>query len=232
MKISDNVQQIRLRIEKACARTGRNIKSVNLIAVSKTHSVEKIKEAYKSGLKKFGENRVQEAREKYSALKQLPLEWHLIGHLQKNKVKYAVEIFDYIHSIDSIELAEKIEKRLEQTGKNLKGFIEVKLSPEETKHGVRENNLHSLARFCHGLKHLKIIGLMTVPPYFEDVEMVRPYFIKLRKLKDRLNKDIFNGKLTELSMGMTHDFEVAIEEGATYVRIGTGIFGERNYHGD
>ena len=143
-----------------------------------------------------------------------------------------MKIFHYIHSIDSIELAEKIEKRLDALGKEIKGFIEVKLSEEETKHGVSVEGLNTLAEYCANLRWLKIIGLMTVPPYFEDVEKVRPYFRKLKELKEELNKNVFNGTLTELSMGMTHDFEVAIEEGATYVRIGTGIFGERNYHGN
>ncbi len=232
MMIKNNFYEIAKRIEKACKRVNRDFQGIKLIAVSKTQPSERIIEAYNAGLKRFGENRVQEAKEKFAVLKDYPIEWHLIGHLQKNKVKYAVEIFDFIHSIDSIELAEKIEKRLEKTGRKIKGLIQVKLSHEETKHGVSESDLLPLTEFCAGLKNLEIIGLMTVPPYFEDVEMVRPYFAKLRELKEELNEKVFKGKLTELSMGMTHDFEVAIEEGATYVRIGTGIFGERNYDGN
>ncbi len=232
MTIASNLEYLREKIEKACLKANRNPDEIKVVAVSKTHPVEKIIEGYNAGLRIFGENRVQEAREKFERLKDYSIEWHLIGHLQKNKVKYAVNIFDFIHSIDSVELAEKVEKRLEQSGKTIKGFIQVKLSEEETKHGVDPDKLDIVADYCSKLSYLKIIGLMTVPPYFEDVEKVRPYFARLRKLKDELNKSFFNGKLTELSMGMTHDFDVAIEEGATYVRIGTGIFGERNYDGN
>ena len=232
MTIASNIEGIKKRLKQACFKSGRKPEEVNIVAVSKTHPVEKIIKAYNCGLKVFGENRVQEAREKFERLKDYPIEWHLIGHLQKNKVNHAVKIFHYIHSIDSIELAEKVEKRLEAMGKEIKGFIEVKLSEEESKHGVSIGDLDPLAEYCAGLRYLKIIGLMVVPPYFEDVEKVRPYFRKLRELREELNKKIFNGTLTELSMGMTHDFEVAIEEGATYVRIGTGIFGERNYDGN
>ena len=232
MTIANNIERVKKRVEQACLKSGRSPEEVIIVAVSKTHPVEKVVEAFNCGLKVFGENRVQEAREKFKFLKDYPIEWHLIGHLQKNKVNHAVKIFHYIHSIDSIELAEKIEKRLDALGKEIKGFIEVKLSEEETKHGVSVEGLNTLAEYCANLRWLKIIGLMTVPPYFEDVEKVRPYFRKLKELKEELNKNVFNGTLTELSMGMTHDFEVAIEEGATYVRIGTGIFGERNYHGN
>ncbi len=232
MTIANNIERIKKRVEQACLKSGRNPEEVKIVAVSKTHPVEKIIEAYNCGIKTFGENRVQEAREKFERLKDYPIEWHLIGHLQKNKVNHAVRIFDYIHSIDSVALAEKVEKRLEALGKEIKGFIEVKLSEEESKHGVSISDLDTLAEYCAGLRYLKVIGLMVVPPYFEDVERVRPYFRKLMELREELNKKIFNGTLSELSMGMTHDFEVAIEEGATYVRIGTGIFGERNYHGN
>ena len=230
--IEENLSFVRKRIEKACLKAGRDFSEIKIVAVSKTHPVEKIVEAYSCGLRIFGENRVQEALQKKEALKDYEIEWHLVGHLQKNKVKHAVDIFDFIHSIDSIELAEKIEKKLEAKNKTLKGFIQVKLSHEESKHGISPDELESLAEFCANLNRLKIIGLMTVPPYFENIEEVRPYFTRLRELRDRLNQKIFNGRLTELSMGMTHDFEVAIEEGATYVRIGTGIFGERNYGGN
>ena len=230
--IRDNLKKVEEKIITACQKAGRNPEEVKLVAVSKNHTVEKIVEAYNCGLRIFGENRVQEAREKFSQIRFKDIEWHLIGHLQTNKVKYAVDIFSYIHSIDRIELAEKLEKRLERNNKIIKGFIQVKLSHEETKHGVAKEDLIPLAEYCAGLKQIEIVGLMTVPPYFEDAEMVRPYFSELRKLKDMLNEKVFNGKLTELSMGMTHDFHVAIEEGATYVRIGTGIFGERNYGGN
>ncbi len=227
--IRDNVRKIKDRILSACLKAGRNPEEVKLVAVSKNHSVEKIVEAYNCGLRIFGENRVQEAREKFSQIKFGDMEWHLIGHLQTNKIKYAAEIFDFIHSIDRLELAKKLENRLEQAGKNIKAFIQVKLSHEQTKHGIDKSELVSLAEFCTGLKRIEVVGLMTVPPYFENAEKVRPYFAELRILKDMLNEKVFKGKLTELSMGMTHDFHVAIEEGATYVRIGTGIFGERNY---
>ncbi len=232
MTIANNIDRIKKKIKEVCRKSDRHSEEIKLIAVSKTHPVEKIVEAFHCGLKVFGENRVQEARDKFKRLEGYPIEWHLIGHLQKNKINHAVKIFDYIHSIDNIELAEKIEKRLEVLGKEIRGFIEVKLSEEESKHGVSIEKLNALAEYCSNLKRLKIIGLMTVPPYFEDIEKVRLYFRKLRELKEELNINIFDGALTELSMGMTHDFEVAIEEGATYVRIGTGIFGERNYDGD
>ncbi len=227
--IEENLTFVYEKVKKACRKSGRDFSEIKIVAVSKTHPVEKIVEAFNCGLRIFGENRVQEALQKKEALKDYAIEWHLIGHLQKNKVKHAVEIFDFIHSIDNFELAEKIEKKLKEKNKTIKGFIQVKLSNEETKHGISPNELEDLAKFCANLNRLKIIGLMTVPPYFEDIEKVRPYFVKLRKLRDKLNEKIFNGRLAELSMGMTHDFEVAIEEGATYVRIGTGIFGERDY---
>ncbi|ADY73185.1 protein of unknown function UPF0001 [Desulfurobacterium thermolithotrophum DSM 11699] len=228
MGIRENVKRIKERIEKACERAKRNPDEVFILAASKTRAPEEIRKAFEAGIKLFGENRVQEAREKIPLLSDIPIEWHMIGHLQKNKVKYAVNLFKVIESVDSKELADELEKRLSKIGKKLEVFIEVKLSPEETKHGCSPNEVEELARYVLELKHLDLKGLMTVPPYFEDVELVRPYFRRLRKIRDRL-EDSLGMKIPHLSMGMSHDFEVAVEEGATIVRIGTAIFGPRNY---
>ncbi|WP_163327647.1 YggS family pyridoxal phosphate-dependent enzyme [Desulfurobacterium thermolithotrophum] len=228
MEIRENVKRIKERIEKACERAKRSPDEVFILAASKTRAPEEIRKAFEAGIKLFGENRVQEAREKIPLLSDLPIEWHMIGHLQKNKVKYAVNLFEVIESVGSKELADELEKRLSKIGKKLEVFIEVKLSPEETKHGCSPNEVEELARYVLELKHLDLKGLMTVPPYFEDVELVRPYFRRLREIRDRL-EDSLGMKIPHLSMGMSHDFEVAVEEGATIVRIGTAIFGPRNY---
>lgn len=229
MGIKENVERIRERIEKACSRVGRNPKEVLLLAASKTRSPEEIRGAFEAGIKLFGENWVQEAREKIPLLSDLPIEWHMIGHLQKNKVKYAVKLFDVIESLDSKVLADELKKRLSNVNQEMKVFIEVKLSPEKTKHGCPEKEVVELAEHVLKLKHLELEGLMTVPPYIEDTEEVRPYFRKLREIRDNLENTV-GIKLPHLSMGMSHDFEVAVEEGATIVRIGTAIFGPRNYH--
>lgn len=228
----------------AAMRSGRNPADIILIAVTKTVATATIKEAIDAGLRIFGENRVQEALEKISNLKPqitLPspplnkggaiggVEWHLIGHLQKNKAKHAVQLFDLIHSLDSVELAEELNKQAEKIGKMQRVLVQVKLSEEETKQGISEDELIMLLKKIQRLKNLKLKGLMTMPPYFENPEDVRPYFRKLRELRDLINTSrITHYALRELSMGMSHDFEVAIEEGATMVRIGTAIFGERS----
>jgi len=219
-------------------RSGRNPEDVKLVAVTKTVDTEKIKEAIDWGLRVFGESKVQEARDKISNLKSfinpplppfskggeggLRIEWHLVGHLQKNKAKIAVQLFDLIHSLDSAELAAEINRNAEKTGKTQKVLIQVKLSEEETKHGVAKEDLLDIIKAVSEMNNLKLEGLMTMPPFSDDPEMVRPYFRELRKLRDNIEKSGF--ALPELSMGMTNDFEVAIEEGATMVRIGTGIF--------
>ncbi|MBX0312043.1 MAG: YggS family pyridoxal phosphate-dependent enzyme [Sulfurihydrogenibium sp.] len=228
MSIKENVLKIEERIQKACDKVGRKREEVILLAASKTQPVEKIIEAYESGIRYFGENRVQEGIEKIEKLKEYSdIHWHLIGGLQTNKVKYAVKYFELIHSVDRQALVDEIEKRGEKLNKVIDGLIEVNFG-EESKFGVKEENLKELFEYILTKKYIKIHGLMAIPPYFENPEDVRPYFIKLRTLRDNLEKE-YNVKLPHLSMGMSHDFEVAIEEGATIVRIGTAIFGERNY---
>ncbi len=225
----ERIKDVYRRISSAVIRSGRNPFDVKLVAVTKTVPVERIKAAADLGLRVFGENRVQEAQEKIAACRsQCPdcaIEWHMIGHLQKNKAKTAVRLFELIHSLDSLDLAGYLNKHAEEAGKVQRVLIEVKLSPEETKYGVARENLMSLLESVSGMKNLKLEGLMTVPPFFDNPETARPYFRNLRYLRDEAEKKGF--RLPELSMGMTNDYEVAILEGATMVRIGTGIFGER-----
>lgn len=226
MSLKERYLEIEERIQKACIRSGRKREEVILLAASKTQPVEKILEAYECGIRYFGENRVQEGMEKIDMLKDYKdIHWHLIGGLQTNKAKYAVKYFEMIHSVDRQELVDELEKRASKLGKVQEGLIEVNFG-EESKFGVREENLKTLFEYTLTKKHLKIVGLMAIPPYFENPEDVRPFFRKLRLLKEDLEKS-FNVKLPHLSMGMSHDFEVAIEEGATIVRIGTALFGER-----
>ncbi|MBZ0157601.1 MAG: YggS family pyridoxal phosphate-dependent enzyme [Alphaproteobacteria bacterium] len=220
---------IRRKMDAAAVRAGRRPEEVTLVAVTKTVGVAMVREAFRAGLRIFGENRVQEAREKAGQLpeEEYPgIRWHLIGHLQKNKVKQAVQLFDLIHSVDSPGLAEELHRQAERTGKMQRVLVQVKLSPEETKHGAAEQDLLPLLGRVRQLGALKVEGLMTMPPFFDDPEKARPYFRKLRELRDRAEKEGF--RLPELSMGMSDDFEVAIEEGATLVRIGTALFGERS----
>ncbi|MDO9287459.1 MAG: YggS family pyridoxal phosphate-dependent enzyme [Thermodesulfovibrionales bacterium] len=225
----ENISSIYKRMSHAAMRAGRNPEDIKLIAVTKTVSIERVKQAVDAGLRIFGESRVQEAQKKVMSteLKAMSesLSWHLIGHLQKNKAKVAVELFDLIHSVDSAELAEAINKYAEKLGKTQEILVQVKLSPEAAKHGIIKDNLINLLDGIKKMKHLKVKGLMTIPPYFDEPGMARPYFKETRRLRDEAEMDGF--KLPELSMGMTNDFEVAIEEGATMVRIGTAIFGDR-----
>jgi len=225
----DTIKNVYRKISSAAIRSGRNPFDVTLVAVTKTVDAGRIKEAVGLGLRVFGENRVQEAQKKIEQCKEecadCQVEWHMIGHLQKNKAKTAVRLFDLIHSIDSIGLAEEVNTCASKENKVQKVLIEVKLSEEETKQGVGKENLMGLIRAAATMKNLKLTGLMTIPPFFDDPEMARPFFRELRKLRDNAEKNGY--ALPELSMGMTNDFEVAILEGATMVRIGTGIFGER-----
>lgn len=232
----DRASNIMKRISHAAMRAGRNPEEIKLIAVTKTVTIETIKEAIDAGLRIFGESRVQEAKAKIEELSRLStadyllpaVSWHLIGHLQKNKAKYAVQLFDLIHSVDSIELAEEINRQAEKIGKTQRILIQVKLSEEKTKHGINASSLMPLLEGIRGLNNLKLQGLMTIPPYFDDPEKARPYFKRLREIRDNINAlHILDSPLHELSMGMSNDFEVAIEEGSTMVRIGTAIFGER-----
>ncbi|MFA5846552.1 MAG: YggS family pyridoxal phosphate-dependent enzyme [Thermodesulfovibrionales bacterium] len=225
----ENISSIYKRMSHAAMRAGRNPEDIKLIAVTKTVSIERVKQAVDAGLRIFGESRVQEAQKKVMSteLKAMSesLSWHLIGHLQKNKAKAAVELFDLIHSVDSAELAEAINKYAEKLGKTQEILIQVKLSTEAAKHGILKDNLINLLNGIKKMKHLKVKGLMTIPPYFDEPGMARPYFKETRRLRDEAEMNGF--KLPELSMGMTNDFEVAIEEGTTMVRIGTAIFGDR-----
>lgn len=227
--IAENIKNVQNRIKKAAEKVGRDAKDIKLVTVTKTVDVIRIKEAIESGLSIFGENRVQEAQKKVTSSElRVPsgkIEWHFIGHLQTNKAKHAVQLFDMIQSIDSTALAEELNKQAAKINKIQDALIEVKLSEEETKHGVPKNELMELLESTRDMKNLNILGLMTIPPFFDDAEKTRPYFRRLRELRDDAGKRGF--RLHELSMGMSHDFEIAIEEGATMVRIGTAIFGER-----
>jgi len=220
--LAENIRSVSSRIKAACQRAGRDPSDVNLVAVSKTHPPEIIREAMASGLTVFGENKVQEAESKIAELGRQGLEWHLIGHLQSNKARRAVELFDVIQSVDSTELAQRLDRICGETGRNsLPILVQVDLAGEATKSGIPAAEFPRLIDVIATCKHLSLKGLMMLPPYFDDPEATRPYFRRLRDLRDRLMPG------GELSMGMSHDFEVAIEEGSTTVRVGTAIFGER-----
>lgn len=231
MSIADNIASLRERISRAAARVGRSPDSVTLMAVSKTVEPERIRQAYAAGIRVFGENRVQEFGGKAEALADLKeAEWRLIGHLQGNKAKKAAELFHAIDSVDSLRLAEKLNQSAEQAGKTLSVLIEIKVGEEESKAGIPLDSpeLENLLRAAPQFAHLQFGGLMTVPPLTEDPEGARPYFRTLRDLRDSIALRKLPGiQMDVLSMGMSHDFEVAIEEGSTCVRVGTAIFGER-----
>ncbi|MGA8143741.1 MAG: YggS family pyridoxal phosphate-dependent enzyme [Candidatus Acidiferrales bacterium] len=224
--IDTNLGGIRERISLAAERAGRTPDGITLVAVSKTFSAETIRAAYDLGLRHFGENRVQEWESKRKRLTQLDATWHLIGHLQGNKARRAASLFHRIDSVDSLALAQKLDAAAAEEGKRLRLLIEVHLGGEDTKSGVEEAELPALAEGIAGLDHVELLGLMAIPPYSDEPKYVRPYFRKLRELRDHLNGRI-EKPLSVLSMGMSHDFEIAIEEGATEVRIGTALFGER-----
>lgn len=223
-ELRENLLQVSEKINEAAQRSGRSADEIKLIAVSKTHPAEILREAIKAGMKTFGENKIQEAEKKIIEIGRESAEWHLIGHLQSNKVRKAVKLFDVIHTLDSAELALRLERICrEENRANLDVLIQINLAGEETKEGIAENDLPELLKTLSDCTHLKHKGFMTIPPYFEDIEKVRPFFAKLRVIRDKF---LPGG---ELSMGMSHDFETAIEEGATMVRVGTAIFGARNY---
>ncbi len=217
------------RIEAAAKRSGRPREAIKLIAVSKTHPVDVLRAAIKVGMTDLGENRVQEAEPKIDELGRETATWHLIGHLQSNKARRAVQFFDMIHSIDSEALVEKLDRACaELQREELPVLIQVDLGHETTKSGADETELPGLIAAVTSSERLKLIGFMTLPPFFEDAELTRPFFAKLRRLRDEhQGRGVFGGVQGELSMGMTNDFEVAIEEGATMVRVGTAIFGAR-----
>lgn len=221
--------EVRRRIEQAARQAGRAPEEITLVGVSKTQPVEMLKLALEAGLGDFGENRVQEADEKISSVGREAARWHLIGHLQANKAKRAVMLFDVVHSLDSIALAERLDRLCGEEGREeLPVLIQVDLAGEETKSGASVEELPELIAKVTATEHLSLRGLMTLPPFFEEAESVRPFFQRLRELRDTLSsKQAFGSHTGELSMGMSHDFEIAIEEGATMVRVGTAIFGER-----
>lgn len=226
--VAVNYQIIAGRIEQAAAKGGRDAREVKLLAAAKSQSIEAMRAAVAAGVKLIGENYVQEAQAKKREI-QMPVEWHMIGHLQRNKAKAAVELFDVIESLDSVALARELDKEGAKRGKIIRTFIEVNLAGEESKSGIAKHQVKSLLEEAGKLAHIKIEGLMTVPPFREDPEAVRRYFRELRELRAELGESRFaNVDLKELSMGMTHDYMVAIEEGATIVRIGTALFGPRS----
>lgn len=231
MSIADNIAAVRERIASAAARVHRGSDSVTLMAVSKTVEAARIKEAYAAGLRVFGENRVQEFEGKSAALNELKdAQWHLIGHLQSNKARKAAELFHAVDSVDSLRLAERLNQAATEAGKKLEVLIEIKVGQEESKAGIPLDSpeLDALLRAAPELEGLRIRGLMTVPPFTDDPEGARPYFRLLRDLRDQIAARKLPGiHMDVLSMGMSHDFEVAIEEGSTCVRVGTAIFGAR-----
>ena len=239
-KMCDNLAKVRERMELAASRCGRRAEKITLIAVSKTQSVQKIRELYEAGVRHFGENRVQERESKLAQLADFNATWHMIGHLQKNKVSRAARLFASIDSLDSISLAEKLDRaradcaadaagnsELPETGNRLRVLIEVKLDPEPAKSGVPAVDVVRLAEAILRLPHLDLRGVMGVPPYFDNPEEARPYFRRMRELRDQVRAQLGSEMLPVLSMGMSNDFEIAIEEGATEVRVGTALFGER-----
>ena len=228
--IAANVSRVREQMSEAAVRAGRDPESVRLVAVTKTFPAEAVQAAYECGLRDFGENRVQEFQEKLPSLRTPEATFHLIGHLQSNKVRAAMA-FDWIQTVDSERLARRLSQAASEAGKILPVLIEVKLGEEETKTGVSEAGLSELVSAVAPLPGLALRGLMAMPPYTEDPEGARPHFRRLRELRDRIRESGFP-ELRELSMGMTHDFRVAIEEGATIVRVGTAIFGRRKKNSD
>lgn len=227
--IAERVAAVRERIARAAERASRSPADVRLVAVSKTHPPEAVREAFAAGVRDFGENRVQEAEPKIAATAELAaagLSWHLVGHLQTNKARRAAGLFGLVQSIDSVELALRLARAGEESGRAVRGLVEVDLAGEASKFGLPEPELIPALEALRGRPGLRLEGLMVLPPFLDDASAVRPYFRRLRALRDRA---LAAGLLAagELSMGMSHDFEAAVEEGATIVRVGTAIFGER-----
>ena len=228
--ILDNIKQVEENIIKSCEKVGRDPKEVTLIAVSKTKPYTAIEEALPSGVLDYGENKVQELTEKYEILPK-DIRWHMIGHLQRNKVKYLVGKVELIHSVDSLRLANQIETEFAKKNEIASILIEVNMANEESKFGITSETTEQLVREISKLEHVRIKGLMTIAPYTDNPETNREYFRNMKKLSvDITEKNIDNVSMNVLSMGMTGDYQVAVEEGATMVRVGTGIFGERNYN--
>jgi len=226
MTIADNLDRVRSQIAAASEKSNRRIEDVELVAISKTHEAEKVREAVDAGQTLFGESRVQEARVK---IPELPsnLRWHLVGHLQKNKIRHALPLFEMIHSVDSLALAQDVNRIAEEEGLHPRVLLEVNVAGEGSKFGFQPNKLRQEMEQLLDLSRLSILGVMTIPPIAEDPEASRKFFVQLRELRDRLQTE-FRVDLSQLSMGMTQDFPIAVEEGATLVRVGTAIFGERS----
>jgi pyridoxal phosphate enzyme (YggS family) len=227
--VAENLERVRERIAQAAAKAGRAVDEIELVAITKTHDAERVREAIEAGQILFGESRVQEARVK---IPELPsnLRWHFVGHLQKNKIRHALPLFELIHSVDSLSLAQEINRIAEEEGMHPRVLLEVNVAGEGSKFGFQPDKLRQDMEALLALARLSIEGLMTIPPLAEQAEASRKYFVELRELRDRLETE-FQMKLPHLSMGMTNDFPVAVEEGATLVRVGTAIFGERNRPG-
>lgn len=224
--IADNLERVRVQIAQAAAKANRDVGDVELVAISKTHDAAKVREAVEAGQTLFGESRVQEARVK---IPEVPsnLRWHFVGHLQKNKIRHALPLFELIHSVDSLALAQDINRIADEDGLHPRVLLEVNVAGEGSKFGFTPEKLREDLENLLALPRLSILGLMTIPPIAEEAEAARKYFVQLHELRDRLQTE-FHVDLAQLSMGMTQDFAVAVEEGATLVRVGTAIFGERS----
>lgn len=225
--IAANLRSIRQQIAAACAASSRNDREVTILGASKSQPLERLQWAWDAGLRVFGENRVQEAATKIEALS-IGAEWHLIGPLQSNKVRKAVQLFTTVQSVDRLKIAAALDREAAKTGRHLLGFIEVNLAEEETKHGFRSGELLANLDFLADLEALQLVGLMAIPPFEEDPEMTRPWFRRLRELRDEIfARQTWADRPGYLSMGMSHDYTVAVSEGATHVRIGSSLFGPR-----
>ena len=227
MDLKKRLENVKDRIYKAALKCSRDPEDIHLVAVSKTIPANRVREAIEAGVTILGESYVQEARNKFNVLGTYPVSWHFIGHLQSNKAKYAVRLFDLIHSVDTIKLAHELNKQANKVNKIQDVLIQINISKEPSKSGSDIQNASNLIKNIVLFENLSVKGLMAIPPFFNNPEKTRPYFIALRNLRDQSQKAFPGVVLNELSMGMTGDFEIAIEEGATFVRIGTAIFGER-----
>jgi len=227
MDLKKRLENVKDRINKAALKCSRDPESIHLVAVSKTIPANRVREAIEAGVTTLGESYVQETRNKFNVLGTYPVSWHFIGHLQSNKAKYAVRLFDLIHSVDTLKLAGELNKQAKKVNKFQDVLIQINISKEPSKSGSDIENAANLIKDIVLFENLSVKGFMAMPPFFNNPEKARPYFIALRNLRDQIQKAFPGVILNELSMGMTGDFEVAIEEGATLVRIGTAIFGER-----
>ena len=227
-EIATSLSAVRQRLARALERAGRLPSSARLVAISKTRPAQDVRAAFDAGQVDFGENRVQEALEKIAATSDIPIAWHLVGHLQSNKARRAAGAFGWVHSIDSVDLLMRVEAAAAEAGRRPELLIQVDLAGEPTKHGAPADAWLAMFEAASACRAARVVGLMLLPPFFPDPEDARPYFRRLRELRDELGtRGVAPGMLRELSMGMSHDFEVAVEEGATLVRVGTAIFGER-----